>query len=293
VRRLQNPPGTPIAKYRFAKAHSNFVFRPGAGAVLPVVMRWMAIDRWGRAQDEACAIPADVVRSALEPGVNCLPLGMLGRYADAALSPIEQAAAVRHLDACVACHVEHALLRAFTSGRITEEGSRPVRAIVRALRRRERLLFDACSPSHTVLDDRPLLSSCRITLALAVVLLAAASGHEFSTSSPPQLAARGSSSGGAPRSLAVELVAPRGDQAEVPRRLEWRPLHGAVRYCARLIEVDRHEVWSIETSATAVDLPEPVRALVLPAKTLVWHVTAYDLADAPIGESPPERFRLE
>ncbi|HXI26812.1 MAG TPA: hypothetical protein VNG89_00265 [Vicinamibacterales bacterium] len=256
-------------------------------------MRWSAIDRSGRAQDEACAIPADVIRGAVEPGVNCLQPEVLGRYADAALSPIEHAAAVRHLDACMACHAEHALLRSFASGRITAEEPRPVRAIVRALRRRERLLFDAPSPSCVVSHHRRLLSSCRVALALAVVLLAAASGHEFSTSSPPDLAARGSGSGGASRSLAVELVAPRGDQATVPRRLEWRPLHGAVRYRARLIEVDRHEVWSIETSATAVDLPEPVRALVLPAKTLVWDVTAFDPADAPIGESPPERFRLE
>jgi len=256
-------------------------------------MRGIAIDRTGRTKDEACTIPADVIRSALEPGVNCVTLDVIGRYADALLSPIEHAAAVRHLDACMACHAEHALLRSFTSGCITAEEHRPVRAIVRALRRRERQLFDLPPASRVALRHRPLSSSYRIALALAVVLLAAASGREFSTSAPPDLGARGSSSGGASRSLAVELVAPRGDQAAVPRRLEWRPLNGAVQYRARLIEVDRHEIWSIATSATAVDLPEPVRAFVLPAKTLVWHVTAYDAANAPIGESPPERFRLE
>ena len=156
---------------------------------------------------------------------------------------------------------------------------------------------DCCSTHRPLRVWRLTTGGCRARVGsrspLAVVLLAAAGGHEFSTSSPPDLAASGSGRGGASRSLAVELVAPRGDQAAVPRRLEWRPLHGAVRYRARLAEVDRHEVWSIETSATAVDLPEPVRALVLPAKTLVWDVTAFDPADAPIGESPPERFRLE
>jgi hypothetical protein len=293
VRRLENAPGTRIAKYRFAKALSKFVFRRAACVVLLVVMRWIATNRSGRAQEAAWAMHADVIRCALQSDVNCLQLDVLGRYADAVLPPIEHAAAARHLDACVACHTEHALLRSFTCGRITDEERRPVRAIVRELRRRERLLFDTQSASSVVSPRRPLSGSYQAALALAVVLLAAAGSHQFFTSTPLNLAARGSASEDAPRSLAVELVAPHGDQAAVPRRLEWQPLNGAVRYRARLLEVDRHEIWSIETSATTVDLPEPVRALVVPAKTLVWHVTAYDAGHAPIGESPPERFRLE
>ena len=256
-------------------------------------MRWIAINRSGRVDDAPCAMPMDVIRLALQPGVNCLQLDVLGHYADALLSPVEHAAAARHLDACVACRAEHSLLRSFTSAGISAEERRPVRAIVRELRRRERLLFDGPSASRIATCHVLRSSSRRIALALAVVLLAVAGGHEFSTSSPPDLAARGSAGGGASRSLAVELVAPRGDQPAVPSRLEWRPLNGAVRYRARLIEVDRHELWSIETSATAVELPPPVRALVVPAKTLVWHVTAYDAVHAPIGESPRERFRLE
>jgi hypothetical protein len=253
----------------------------------------MAIDRRSQAQDETWAMRADVIRRALEPGVNCLQPELLGRYADARLSPIEHAAAMRHLDACMACHAEHALLRSFTSGCVTAEERRPVRAIVRELRRRERSLAAASSDPRGVACQRPLSSSGRVALAVAVVLLAAAGGPEFSTSTLANLAARGSLGEGASRSLAVELVAPQGDQAEVPRRLEWRRLIGAARYRASLNEVDRHEIWSIETSATAVDLPAPVRALVAPAKTLTWHVTAYDSTHAPIGESPLGRFRLE
>jgi hypothetical protein len=210
------------------------------------------------------------------------------------LSPIEDAAAARHLADCVVCQAEHVLIRSFTHGRIALAERRPVRAIVRELRRRERRTFDPSSASRMVGCELPLSSSCRVALAVAVVLLAAAGGHEISTSTrPPDLNAQGSIGGGASRSLAVELVAPQGGQATVPRRLEWRPLTGAVRYSARLSEMDRHELWSIETSATAVDLPAPVRALVAPAKTLMWHVTAYDANAAPIGESPPARFRLE
>jgi Putative zinc-finger len=256
-------------------------------------MRRTAIKRRERSHDDGYAMYTEVIRCALQPGVNCLQLDVLGRYADAALSPLEHAAALRHLDACVACRGEVALLRAFASGRVAEQERRAVRAIVRQLRRRERLLVEARSGPSGAARRSPLSGSSRIALALAVVLLAVGIGHQFSTSIPADFAARSSIGGGASRSLAVELVGPHGDQPAAPRRLEWRRLNGAVRYRAALIEVDRHEVWSIETSATAVDLPERVRALVLPAKTLVWHVTAYNAAGAPIGESPPDRFRLE
>src|SRR4051794_8347478 len=233
-------------------------------------MRWIATNRSGRAQEAACAMHADVIRCALQPDVNCLQLDALGRYADAVLPPIEHAAAARHLDACVACHAEHALLRSFTSGRITDEERRPVRAIVRELRRRERLLFDTQSASSAVSRRQPLSGSYQVALALAVVLLVGAGSHQFFTSTPLNLAARDSASGDASRSLAVELVAPHGDQAAVPRRLEWRPLNGAVRDRARLVEVDRPEILAIETRAAAAGLPGPGRAAVPPAETLVW-----------------------
>jgi hypothetical protein len=58
------------------------------------------------------------------------------------------------------------------------------------------------------------------------------------------------------------------------------------------MEVDRRELWSTETAATDVDLPESVRALIVPAKTLQWQVTAYDASNSPIAESSLERFRL-
>jgi hypothetical protein len=252
-------------------------------------MRWIAMT----AQDGGGSTDSGVLRSALQQGVNCLQVDVLSRFADAVLSPAEHAAAAGHLEACVVCHAEHALLQSFAYGQITKKEWRPVRAIVRELRRREPLLFDAPSASRGAACQLPLSSWCRLALAMAVILLAAGSGHEFSTSTSADLAAHGSGGGGASRSLAVELVAPQGDQAAVPRRLEWRPVMGAVRYRAGLSEVDRHEIWSVETNATAVDLPAPVRALVAPAKTLMWHVTAYDSALAPIGESPPGRFRLE
>jgi hypothetical protein len=94
------------------------------------------------------------------------------------------------------------------------------------------------------------------------------------------------------RSLTVAVRGPVGDQVEAPRRFEWLAVDRAVRYRVRLMEVDRHEVWSTSTSAAGVDLPSPVRTSIAPAKTLLWDVTAYDASGATIAESGAQSFRL-
>jgi hypothetical protein len=256
-------------------------------------MGWIARNRSCRRQSAVEPIDRDVMRAALQPGADCLDVDVLARYADAGLAPAERAAAAVHLEACVVCRTEQALLESFARGRIADDELKPLRALVREFRRREMRVAALPTPPRARSGRAPLFGWFRAALPLAVVLLAAAGGREFLTPKPLDLASRRALSAGASRSLTVELVMPRGEQPAVPRRLEWRPLAGAVRYRARLSEVDRQEMWAVETSATAVDLPEAVRTLIVPAKTLVWHVTAYDAGRAPIGESPPERFRFE
>jgi hypothetical protein len=216
---------------------------------------------------------------------------VLGRYADDALAPAQRAVAAAHIERCVSCQSELALMQAFADGEVRDGERADVSAIVADLRRREPEIFGA----HAA-DVRPSrfagFGSLRHALSLATVLLAMVGGYLVFNSTPPRLPAGNVSRDGATRSLTVELRAPLGDQVAPPQRLEWRPVTGAVRYRVRLMEVDRRELWSAETAATAIDLPEPVRALAVPAKTLQWQVTAYDASNAPVGESSVERFRL-
>jgi hypothetical protein len=123
-------------------------------------------------------------------------------------------------------------------------------------------------------------------------LLALVAGYFLLNTTRPRVPSDAVSDGGAIRSLTVELRAPIGDVIAAPQRLEWRPVPGAVRYRVRLMEVDRRELWSIDTAAATADLPEPIQALAVPAKTLLWQVTAYNAANAVIAESGQERFRL-
>jgi Putative zinc-finger len=234
----------------------------------------------------------EILTQALQPGADCPPMDALGRYADGALPPAERAAAAAHINACASCQSELALLQTFADGAIRDEERSAVVQIVAELRRREPEIFTAPALPEIRQSRFALLGSFRHALSLATVLLAVVGGYLIFNSTPPRLPSDAVSYRGVTRSLTVDLRAPIGDQVAAPQRLEWRPVSGAVRYRVRLMEVDRRELWTIETAATAVDLPEPIRALVVPAKTLLWQVTAYDASTAPIGESSVERFRL-
>jgi hypothetical protein len=234
----------------------------------------------------------EILTDALRPGADCPSLDVLGRYADAALPPAERAALATHLGGCSSCQSELTLLQTFAAGAVREDERGAVRAIVAELRRRESAIF-AQETAPTIRQPRfALFGSLRHAMSLATVLLALVGGYFLFNTTRPRVPSDAVSDGGATRSLTVELRAPIGDVVAAPQRLEWGPVSGAVRYRARLMEVDRREVWSTETAATTAELPVPIRALAVPAKTLLWQVTAYSAANAVIAESSPERFRL-
>jgi hypothetical protein len=59
-----------------------------------------------------------------------------------------------------------------------------------------------------------------------------------------------------------------------------------------MMEVDRAELWNSQTATSRIDLPGSVEALIVPAKTLLVQVAAFDAAGSKIAESEPVRFRL-
>jgi hypothetical protein len=234
----------------------------------------------------------EILTQALRPGVDCPALEVLGRYADDTLPPAERNATAEHVGSCAVCQSELALLQTFADGEIRSDERDAVNAVVAELRRRESEILPPSALPEIRQSASGWFGSFRLAVSGAVVLLAVVGGYFFFETTPPRLPSNVSNDGGATRSLAVDLRAPIGDQVAVPQRLEWRPVSGAVRYRVRLMEVDRRELWSIESTPSAVDLPEDIRALIAPAKTLQWQVTAYDASNTPIAESRPERFRL-
>jgi hypothetical protein len=234
----------------------------------------------------------EILSSALQPSADCPSLDELGRFADGALTPAERARRAPHIERCHACQAELAMLQAFADAEIRADEQAAVRDIVTELRRREHEIFGAAAVPEIRQRSWLQLVSVRHALSLATVLLLMVGSFYFLKSTPPRLPSDISPGGDVTRSLTVALRGPVGDQVEAPRRLEWQPVAGAVRYRARVMEVDRRELWSIDTGSTAADLPPAVRAQIVPAKTLLWQVTAYDASNATLAESRLERFRL-
>jgi hypothetical protein len=234
----------------------------------------------------------EILRAALAPGEECLSVEQLGQYSGGALGAAEQAAAARHIGRCLSCQAELALLQAVTSTDIRSEEAEIVRdGVARLVPATESLPAGRAEPS----TRRRLFGLGTLPLAAmaAVLLIGVATGSFFLLARrAPQLPGSVTTGGEVTRSLAVTVRGPVGDRIESPQRLEWVGVDRAVRYRVRLLEVDRHEVWSTSTSAPGVDLPPAVRASITPGRTLLWDVTAYDAAGAVIAESGMQSFRV-
>ena len=234
----------------------------------------------------------EALRAALAPGGECLPVEQLGRYADGALGADEQSAADRHLRGCLTCQAELALLHAVTSSAVRDSEAEVVRAGVRRLEQRSAEIF---ADRWSALAPRNWFrASPFATAAVAAVLLGVAAGSFFvlRTRTPPDLPSQVTTGGEVARSLAVTVRGPVGDQPGSPPRFEWVAVAGAARYRVRLMEVDRRELWSTSTASLAVDLPPAIRPSIVPGRTLLWDVTAYDAAGAPIAESGTQSFKV-
>ena len=234
----------------------------------------------------------EVLRAALAPTGECLAVEQLGRYADGALGADEQTAADSHLRGCLTCQAELALLHAVTSSGVRDSEAEVVRAGVRRLEHRAaEILADRASASAPRRWFRvsPLPSAA----VAAVLLLGIAAGGYFMvrTRNPPALPSRVTTGDEVTRSLAVTVSGPVGDQTGLPQRFEWLAVRGAARYRVRLMEVDRRELWSASTASVAVDLPPAIRPSIVPGRTLLWDVTAYDAAGAAMAESGTQSFK--
>jgi len=233
----------------------------------------------------------EILTRALEPGADCLSVEQLGEYADDTLAADARRRAAAHIDTCLNCRAELALLQGMIEAPVVGDERAVVSAAVAQLQKRE-------LPFPHVHHEEPArrwwipFGALRGTLSATAALLAMVSGYYLLSSHAPRLPTDVGSDTAVTRSLAVQVRGPVGDQVAAPERLEWREVAGAVRYHVRMMEVDRAEVWSADTTATMVELPSTVRARIDPAKTLLWQVSAFGTGPAPMAESELQRFRL-
>jgi anti-sigma factor RsiW len=227
---------------------------------------------------------------ALAPAVECLSIEELGRLQDGLLPADTAAEAMAHLATCPSCQVERELLHEFQVGEVRADETDLVREGQARLRSHAEAIYGG--PKRAQIAWRPHWKSAifRSGLAAAAVLLLSIGSYMWrpGVSNLP-VQPDGSD---VTRSLSIAGLAPVGDVSEAPSQLEWNSVNGAVRYRVRLMEVDRHELWASDVATTRVALPDAVRAVAVPAKTLVWQVTALDAGGAALAESAAQRFRV-
>lgn len=228
----------------------------------------------------------DLIRNAMGPGRDCMPVEMLEQCVDPASIPPDLAG---HLDSCAYCRAELELLRSFLRAPNSDEAK-----AVRMITKRMQLPGSAAKPAPFSwwkgLFHIRWLSPAAV--AMAGVLFAVAVGLEWRHGTEPRINVPNQPETEVLRSGSISVIAPLGDLTEVPNRIAWQPVSGAAQYQVRLLEVDRTQLWNTSTSATEAEIPAAIRSKVVPAKTLLIQVSAMDHSNRKLAESDFVRFRL-
>jgi hypothetical protein len=187
------------------------------------------------------------------------------------------------------------MLRSFTSGEVAERERTAVESISTRLKARSPELIPRRIPAeqHQAWWKRVLaarwLTPAAATVAVALVVAGVA--VEVRQGRQPRL---DTAIGGAEvlRSSAIAVLSPIGDLSEKPEAIRWEAAPNAAIYRVRIMEVDGAELWNAETTTPRIDLPPRALTFIVPAKTLVIQVAAFDAAGRKLAESEPVHFRF-
>jgi hypothetical protein len=193
---------------------------------------------------------------------------------------------LQHLAGCAHCKAELDLFRSFHEMPRDEAEASAVERI--ADRLHSPRAIHAVAPRRRWAHARWFGAA---SLTAAATLLIAALGIELRRHSAPAIATPAGIED-VTRSGVVSLLSPRGDIAEAPSRIQWQPVEGARRYEVSLLEVDQVAFWTASTSGAQIDIPAEAAARIVPAKTLLVRVKAFDSAGRLLAQSHLERFRV-
>jgi hypothetical protein len=238
--------------------------------------------------------PADkrIFQAAFKPG-DCPPIEQLEKLLVKGSAP--PAALAAHVESCGSCRTEVQLLEEFQAGSPRETEAAAVRSIALRLRERsseifkpERASVRAREPWWRLFWSAPWFTPA--ALAFVGILAVVAIGLQ-TRNSPPALHSPGTNRT-VFRSNAIIVTAPSGDIRQAPSEIRWQTDPGAAKYEVRLLEVDGTELWRTATAESAVQLPALIRARIVPAKTLLCQVLAFDATGRQVAISDEVRFRV-
>jgi len=201
-----------------------------------------------------------------------------------------------HVQVCGFCQTELHLLQTFLADRPPHATQNASNAAEILATKRKEIFKQAFPPPNSTPWWKSAFTLRRVAqasfAAAAVLLLAGAVIFLRSTGPQPQLEAGNQNAPEVLRSASFSLVSPSGDVRERPTEIRWELVSGAASYQVRLLEVDRSEFWKASTTDSRIEIPEAIRARIVPAKTLFADVKAFDSSGNQIASTELVRFRL-
>ncbi|HEX7678491.1 MAG TPA: hypothetical protein VF713_10230, partial [Thermoanaerobaculia bacterium] len=219
--------------------------------------------------------PRDQWKRVLRPLGDCVAIERFGEI----LTPEER----QHIASCARCHAEMELWKSFDDDATTPREAADVRWIVGEMAHR-RAGGLAVVPMSSRKSGMP-----RMLAAASVIFVILGIAYLLNNRQPSINVPSGQYM--AYRSLGIKVIAPSGDVAAAPARLEWIGIPGAASYDVRVVEVDRAILWRVSTGETRVDVPPAIRAQFVPGKSILWEVTARREATV-LAESGTQKFRV-
>lgn len=218
-----------------------------------------------------------VVESLRGPG-GCPGTAELGAYL-AGRAPEWKA----HVPDCPHCQAELAMMREMLSGNPVASELADVNWVAGRIRRVTVDQTAAAIPWwRNWFQVGPALAALLLVVSVGTYLRRAPEPGEVRYGGPGEL-----------RSSRIVANGPVGTLTERPAGFVWQPVPGAARFEVSVEEVSGYIVWKGTAMGTSVAVPAEVAAKMLPGKTLLWRVTAFDAQAGKLAESEMTRFRME
>jgi hypothetical protein len=231
----------------------------------------------------------DAWRQALKPGKDCPTVEEL----EALLGELPPGNFVRHVEHCAHCRTELEMLRSFHSNEIPAGDAAAVQTIAKRLHGDSPAIFGSVVAEpwwKRLWFTGVWLRPAALTVAALLVVVGVA--IQIRHSGAPPINAVTDAEKEVLRSPTIAVLAPIGDVPEAPLEVRWEAAPTAARYRVRLLEVDHTELWKADVSEPRTALPPEVRARIVPAKTLLWEISAFDSAGRKVAQSEIVSFRF-
>jgi hypothetical protein len=230
-----------------------------------------------------------ILKAAFGRTDQCLTLEALAALSENRASE----RAPEHLRVCTRCQNELALLREFQQAEPRPGEVASLAWIESELQRRSSEI-SANAPVRVpsfwgiVNSWLPARRLRIVSLCAASLLLVVTAGLYVTSGLRPNRAAE-------PlvyRSQQFSIISPTGNIPEPPRELQWQAVQGSAKYQVRLMEVDRTEIWSAETSSASISIPPAVRQQMKPSRRFYWEVLALNNAGEKIADTYLQDFHI-